>query len=226
MSRPRLLGPCLPTMVAVGLAGFLVDSPCRAQFNGSPFDPFRAAYRTSSYPVAPSVVPGQVRTVTPPGLGTVPGIGQPYDLNYTIPSFSAPRGGRFDRLDEELFGPLGDPYSRFRQPEGSEPQDDEYSNLQEQRRQVYLEATDPRTPPERRAELMREYEQLGRRADLLGAGISRRIPGGRSAPSRSPGGLAAAGLPSEVRSFDDLVLWARRVNREAIRAGVVRPGSN
>lgn len=233
-SPSRLVAPAV-----ILLAGMFTSGPSQAQFNGDPFDPFRAAYRSSSLPMSNQLAPGQPRVVTPPGMGTVPGIGRPSDLSYTIPPVGLPPAtGRLDRLEEELFGPLGDVYRRYDEdfnrvyrPNEFVDRESRFDQYQEYRRQLYLEATQERDP-QRRAELMRQYQDVSRRISLgLSPSANRNILNTQASREEQSGprrGVAdkSDGLPSSVRSYDDLLQWSRHVNREALRVGVVRPGAN
>ena len=221
---------------AIGLGCLLLSGPAWGQFNGTPFDPFRAAYRSSSLPTMNQFAPGQVRTVTPPGLGTVPGIGKPWDATYTIPPLGV-SGSRFDRLEQELFGPLGDAYrpddagfGRLYRPRAEE--DERFDQAQEMRRELYLQAT-RETDPQRKAELLRRYRDVSRRISLgLSPSASRGSQNARaeradtSANRRGADVGAAAGLPATVRSYDDLMRWSRVINQRAIQAGISRPEAN
>lgn len=174
MWHPDRLPPRLLAWTAgVCLGCLAVAQPARCQFNGDPFDPYRAAYRSSSSPVETQIVPGQGRRVTPPGLGTVPGIGTPWDLNYTNPRLGASRYGEFgtsDRLGLDIYDPINDVYRQLDTEFGrvyrpNAGVDDQYYESQQQRQQLYVEAM--REPdPQRRAELLRRYQDLSRRASL------------------------------------------------------------
>ncbi|WP_145274565.1 hypothetical protein [Tautonia plasticadhaerens] len=106
-----------------------------------------------------------------------------------------------------------------------------FDQFQDIRRQLYLEATQERDP-QRRAELMRRYQDVSRRISLnLSPSASRNILNtqasreDQSGPRRGVGDQSD-GLPPSVRSYDDLLQWSRHVNREALSVGVVRPGVN
>jgi hypothetical protein len=232
----------LVTLVLVGLAIVVTTRPTRAQFNGDPFDPYRAAYRSSSVPMSNQFAPGQPRRVVSPGMGTVPGIGRPSDLSFTIPPLGPPTGvGRLDRIEEELFGPLGDVYRRYDEdfnrvyrPNEFVDRESGFAEAQEERRRLYLQASQERDP-QRRAELMRKYQDLSRRISLgLSPSASRNIlntQAGREEQSGPRRGVAdrpssADELPTSIRSYEDLLRWSRIVNREALKVGVVPGGEN
>jgi hypothetical protein len=232
---------CFLKLVVLGLAILVTTRPTQAQFNGDPFDPYRAAYRSSSVPMSNQFAPGQPRRVTSPGMGTVPGIGQPSDLSFTLPPLGPRTGvGRLDRIEEELFGPLGDVYRRYDEdfnrvyrPNEFVDRESGFAEAQEARRRLYLQASQERDP-QRRAELMRQYQDLSRRISLgLSPSASRTILNTQASREEQDGprrGVAdrppADELPTSVRSYDDLLRWSRIVNREAIKVGVVPVGEN
>lgn len=232
MFRPsRLMAAWL---IPLGLFSGLLSSTARAQFNGDPFDPYRAAYRSSSLPSNSRFLPGRGQPVTSPGMGTVPGIGQPFDSTFGPSRVVAPAEGRFDRLEEELFGPLGNVYRRYDSDFGRQPYEpaaeanEAFTQAQDERRAKYLEAMNERDP-QKRAELLQEYRLLSRRISLglspsaSRAALNADAEGSDLSNIRRGASLGPSGLPTTVRSFDDLLLWSRHVNREALRVGVVRP---
>jgi hypothetical protein len=207
---------------------FGVASTSRAQFNGDPFDPFRARYSSSSRPTANQFVPGQGRRVTPPGMGNVPGIGLPFDSGFGLPSPAvAPPASRFEREMDTLLSPSNDVYRRYdeqfnRVYRPNAEADEQFARTQEARQQLYFEAMNEKNP-ERRAELLKQYRDLSRRVSLGMSPTNRR---GGDRADRQPGEGAAPrddGLPRTVRSYEDLVQWSRAINREALESVIEVP---
>ena len=217
------------------LAIVAMNVPAQAQFNGDPFDPFRASFRSSTLPMANQFAPGQARSVTPPGMGSVPGIGTPWDSSFGLQSITPPPVSRFERFDSDLLSPSNDVYRRYDADFGrvyrpNAEADEQFTRLQEARRELYLQAS-RETDPQKRAELMRRYQDLSRRISLgmtpTPARDTAATKTGRDARStQDAGAVGPAGLPRTVRSYDDLARWSRVINREATAVGIVRPESN
>lgn len=229
--RERVL---LTTVTAVALLMLLPDRG-DAQFNGDPFDPYRASFRSSSLPTANNFGPGLGRSVTPPGMGNVPGIGLPFDSGGLYRTLDPLPSSRFDRFDRDLLSPSNDAYRQYddefnRVYRPNAEVDEQFGKLQEARRELYFAAS-RETDPKRRAELVKQYQDLSRR---IGLGLSPNTsmnPGTRSEDglTRQPSSTADPNaMPRTVRSFDDLERWSRAVNRRALNAGVVRgdPGGD
>lgn len=219
------------------VAVFVLAPSVEAQFNGDPFDPYRASYRSSTIPMATQFGTGRTRMVTPPGMGSVPGIGTPWDASFTNPSIPAPSASRF-RADLDLLSPTNDVYRRYDEEFGrvyrpNAEADEQFSRLQEARQELYFQAM-RETDPERKAELRQQYQDLSRRISLGMSPTSRRdsrAPGldGDAAQPRIPGrpdSASGTGLPRTVRSYEDLAQWSRAINRQAVSVGIVRPDSN
>jgi len=207
-----------------------------AQYGGAPFDPYQAAYRSSSVPSYNRVGPGGgARLPAPPGMGAVPGFGDPGQTGYPLSEFDAV--SPFGLPSPEAI-PLPSEYSRLR---GLEVYDRSYQPNR-QADQVYLEwmgrlqdlfeAAQSETDPERKAELLQRYREVRRRVSLglspsasnrlMSERIEGRAPSG-SARDESRRGAASADqppagtMPRSVRSFDDLLRWSHVVNRQALR---------
>lgn len=227
----RVLGS---TVAAFALV-MLLPVTGEAQFNGDPFDPYRAAFRSSSMPTANNFGPGQARSFTPPGMGSVPGIGLPFDNGgFNRPVAPMP-SSRFDQFDRDLLSPSNDVYRRYdadfnRVYRPNAEADAQFAEAQEARRELYMAAS-RETDPQKRAELIQQYQTLSRRIGLgLSANTSRSAgSGAEGSSSRSRQGTSAPApdaLPRTVGSFDDLERWSRVVNRRALAAGVVRSEAN
>jgi hypothetical protein len=217
---------------------FVLAPSVEAQFNGDPFDPFRAAYRSSTIPMATQFGPGRTRMVTPPGMGSVPGIGSPWDISYTSPTYLPPPSSRFGSPDLDLLSPSNDVYRRYDEEFGrvyrpNAEADEQFERTQQARQELYFQAM-RETDPERKAELRRQYQDLSRRISLGMSPTNRRdsrAPGTDRATAAArrpgqPGGGAGSGLPRTVRSYDDLAQWSRAINQRAVSVGIVRPDSN
>ena len=207
----------------------ILAGTAQAQYDGDPFDPFRAPFRSSSIPTGGRIGPqGRAYGVAPPGLGSVPGFGSTNDIGGPFEDFGAMRFATPDRLDSALFpnqGLYGD---------GSEPTggayipnrdaDERYRDAQQQKETLYYEAmSEP--DPARKAELLREYREVSRQISL-GLDSARasngtdRAPGGPpplgSSAASNAGSVSGGGIPRDVRSYDDLLLWSQLINRRAI----------
>src|SRR5690606_13582520 len=109
--------------------------------------------------------------------------------------------------------------------------DDRFNEVQQERRELYVQAM--REPdPVRRAELMRRFQDVSRRISLgmsPSASRARLNAQARREESdvtrRGMDDRAPSQIPRTVRSYEDLVQWSRLVNREALQVGVVRAGS-
>ncbi len=220
------------------MAVFVIAPSVQAQFNGDPFDPYRASFRSSTIPMATQFGPGRTRVVTPPGMGSVPGIGVPWDASFTNPTYSAPPPSRFRSADFDLLSPSNDVYRRYDAEFGrvyrpNAEADEQFARMQEARQELYFQAM-RETDPERKAELRKQFEDLSRRISLGMSPSARRDSRAPrtdrdAAQSRIPGqtdGGTAEGLPRTVRSYEDLAQWSRVINRQAVSVGIVRPDSN
>ncbi|MEW4567180.1 hypothetical protein AB1L88_04870 [Tautonia sp. JC769] len=221
------------------VAVFVLAPAGKAQFNGDPFDPFRAAYRSSTIPMATQFGPGRSRVVTPPGMGSVPGIGVPWDLSYTSPSYLPSPSTRFGTSDLDLLSPSNDVYRRYDEEFGrvyrpNAEADEQFARMQQARQELYFQAM-RETDPERKAELRQQYQDLSRRISLGMSPTNRRDPrapgagrGGSAPglPNQSADRAGAGGLPRTVRSYEDLAQWSRAINQRAVSVGIVRPDSN
>ncbi|WP_152050623.1 hypothetical protein [Tautonia marina] len=219
------------------VAVFGLAPSLKAQFNGDPFDPYRASYRSSTIPMATQFGPGRARVVTPPGMGSVPGIGVPWDASFTNPTYPLPSTSRFS-ADLDLLSPSNDVYRRYDAEFGrvyrpNAEADEQFARMQEARQELYFQAM-RETDPERKAELRRQYQDLSRRISLGMSPTSRRDSqaprtgqeGAAPRISGQPDRTSGDGFPRTVRSYEDLAQWSRAINRQAVAVGIVRPDSN
>jgi len=220
---------------SLALAASITES-ARAQFNGDPFDPYRAAYRSSSRPSDLRGVPGAPRIVTPPGLGTVPGIGDAGATPFSLYEFEASRFREPDRFGLESLqvpGALGDD-AGFGAYRPNMENDLTYQDLQNYRDELYRRAQETEDP-EARAEAIREYRRISRMISLglssseISRQLQERILGSATAPdpfenrSRQAPPLDPSADQAGVQSYTELLEVCRRLDRAALQRGGSTP---
>lgn len=226
------------------LIPMLTSARVEAQYGGDPFDPYRAAYRSSSVPTFNRVGPqGSVRLAAPPGMGTVPGIGDPGATTYPYTEFGTEALG----LGFESFEPVPLPseydtlrgieelglYDRSYRP--NREADQLYLQWKDELKRLYEQALDEEDP-RRKNELLRRYQEVRREVSLgLAPSASNRAMYDRDAIAdrdadteaderrpRAPSATRAERLPDSVRSYDELLRWSHVVNRNALRRATSR----
>lgn len=224
-----------PLLAAAALA--LLAAAARAQTYGGvlPFDPYQSAYRSSSVPTYNRVGPnGSARLAPPPGMGTVPGIGNPNDTGYNYSG--AGFGSRLEGYGQGAVDPyapwnndayrkLDEQYGRLYQPNAAA--DDLYNQGQEERDELYRRAmTEP--DPQLRARYLREYRAQSRRISLgLSPSASNRALSREGAYEDLTNGQPSRGsgaAPRVVRSYDDLLRCAQAIDRAALRRAIAAEG--
>ena len=228
MTRTRRL---VAAAFHAGLALLAISAgSARAQYDSDLFDPYRASYRSSSYPTGGRFGPqGRAYGVAPPGLGNVRGLGGQYDSGTPFEDYSAQQFSAQDRIGAALF-PEGGPYGGLSDPGlgGYLPNrdaDEAYRRAQQRKDDLYQAAMNE-PDPSRKAELLRDYRQLSRRISLGldSAGPAAVRPNARASGPPPIGSSSAeapepaGGLPAQVRSYDDLLRWSQVINRRALDA--------
>ncbi len=214
-----------PSMM-VGLGILFSTTAATAQFTGNPFDPYQAAYRSSSIPTYAPGGPfsGSARAV-PPGLGVVPGFlgatPMARDLN-SLRWGLGPGLGVGTGLGDEL-GPVppyheahrryDEEFSRIYRPNTFGPGgsvDEQYFENRKARDQLYFQAMNE-SDPQKKAELLRQYRQASEKAAL---GLSRqsRVRPGAAANQRGSGTTASSprvsdtdSLTRTIETYEDLL---------------------
>ncbi|CAN5623563.1 hypothetical protein BH23PLA1_BH23PLA1_01820 [soil metagenome] len=222
-SSPRAILNLFPLSLGVS-AALLVAATASAQFHGNPFDPYQAAYRSSSLPRYSIYGPlsNPTRVATPPGLGVVPGFEgfTPNDRFFGGagagaefgPLLGGARAGsdplslfpadRALRQYDEEFGRIYRPNTFG--PGGSV--DEEYFKSRKQREDLYFRAMSE-SDPRRKAELLQQYRQASEQAALglsrqtrarTGAAADRRGTSGATSPSATGTGTTAVPEPTDA----------------------------
>lgn len=178
----------------LALAAAALSSSADAQFSGDPFDAYRNAYSQSAYPVYSNIGPlsRSYRYTSPPGIGVNGPTGgasigeMPYVIGLsnqigagssggivgmgapTIPGLNVAPSRTNSRADAE--------FNRRQQ-----EREEQYAADQQRREDLYFEAMNEKDPT-RKAELLKQYRDESRQANLR----SNRTPT-RDGPPRLPG---------------------------------------